>query len=157
VIEILGLKGGACPAGVVRTPEILDVRRDKLRVAGITRGADLRVVARRNHEQRGNDDASDHGAVDGRVTGRASLSCTISATNRATALGFRSNLTVAVGAWLEIAFISNGRLSQRYFNSQSQKSTRSRDRLTARHAHRRNEKSRKMIVSAARSRTSMAS
>jgi len=39
-------------------------------------------------------------------------------------------LTVAVGAWLEIASISNGRLSQRYFNSQSQKSTRSRDRRT---------------------------
>jgi hypothetical protein len=40
---------------------------------------------------------------------------------------------------------------------QSQKSARSRDRRTARHAHRTSGKSRKMIVSAARSRTSTAS
>ena len=77
-----------------------------------------------------------------------------SATSRFIALGLRKTWRVAPGAWFAIAFIRNGRLRCRYRKSQSQKSARSFDRRDARQAHRRIEKSKKMIVSAVRSRTS---
>src|SRR5438105_2525553 len=52
---------------------------------------------------------------------------------------------VEAAAWLETAFMRSGRLRRRYRKSQSQKSTGSRDRRIARHAHRKSEKSKKII------------
>jgi len=79
------------------------------------------------------------------------------ATNRASALGLRKTCSATLGAWVAIANLRFGRLRYRYAKSQRQKSARSRDRRIARQAQRNNEKSKKMIVSAARIRTSTAS
>src|SRR6266550_4049364 len=80
-----------------------------------------------------------------------------SATNRPSALGPRNTWSTALGAWLAIAALRIGRLRYRYAKSQRQKSARSHDRRIALQAQRTSEKSKKMIVSAARSRTSTTS
>lgn len=79
------------------------------------------------------------------------------ATNLLSALGLRNMCRSALTAGLAIACMRIGRLCHRYAKSQRQKSARSRDRRIARQPQQRSEKSKKRIVSAARSRISTTS
>jgi hypothetical protein len=79
------------------------------------------------------------------------------ARNCLSARGPRNTWRFAAAAWLAMARMRMGRLRKRYATSHRQKSARSRDRRAARQAQRMSEKSNRIIVSAARSRTSTAS